>query len=272
MEMVVINGQNMPVRVFDGQRVVTFADVERVHNRAEGTAKKRFHDNRKHFIENVDFFMLKPCNAGKYEVSLLDSEKSDFRTLENIPNRGLILLTETGYLMIVKSFTDDLAWSVQRQLVNAYFRAKEILQSDKKPLAQQNDFSTLCVQVNEIENTLDNFYDRLNAIEEVINHATPATTVAYIGMEQKPIIDPIRDNIERLAVLYGDGSNGYNCTFRKVYLAMGVDWKYRRTRYKNQKGNKNVPSKLQLIESDKKLLKLFIDTVENLIAEAEGNR
>lgn len=103
MEIVVINGQNMPVRVFDGQRVVTFADVEKVHNRAEGTAKKRFHDNRKHFIENVDFFMLKPCNAGKYEVSLLDSEKSENRTLENIPNRGLILLTETGYLMIVKS-------------------------------------------------------------------------------------------------------------------------------------------------------------------------
>lgn len=160
----------------------------------------------------------------------------------------------------------DWVWDI----VEAY--RSGTLQPTRKPLAPQNDFSTLCVQVNGIENTLDNFYDRLNALEEVINHATPSTTVAYIGMEQKPIIDPIRDNIERLAVLYGDGSNGYNCTFRKVYLAMGVDWKYRRTRYKNQKGNKNVPSKLQLIESDKKLLKLFIETVENLIAEAEGNR
>ncbi|MBH8022117.1 hypothetical protein I6C29_21100, partial [Clostridioides difficile] len=39
--------------------------------------------------------------------------------------RELILLTETGYLMLVKSFTDDLAWKVQRQLVNSYFRVKE---------------------------------------------------------------------------------------------------------------------------------------------------
>ena len=181
-------------------------------------------------------------------------------------------MTETGYLMIVKSFTDDLAWSVQRQLVNTYFKAKEIMQSVQKPLAPQNDFSTLCVQVNGIERELDNFYDRLNALEEAMSHTRPTTTLAYIGMEQKPIIDPIRDNIERLAVLYDDGSNGYNVTFRKVYLAMGVDWKNRRTRFRNKKGNKTLPSNIQLIENDKKLLKLFLETVENMIFEAESNR
>ena len=41
------------------------------------------------------------------------------------PN-GLVLITESGYLMLVKSFTDDLAWKVQRELVKTYFRAKEI--------------------------------------------------------------------------------------------------------------------------------------------------
>ncbi|MDE6019975.1 MAG: phage antirepressor KilAC domain-containing protein [Ruminococcus sp.] len=30
--------------------------------------------------------------------------------------------------MLVKSFTDDLAWEVQRQLVNTYFRVREIIQ------------------------------------------------------------------------------------------------------------------------------------------------
>lgn len=42
--------------------------------------------------------------------------------------------------------------------------------------------------------------------------------------------------------------------------------------YKNQKGNKTIPFKIHLIENDKKLLKLFIETVGNLIAEAESNR
>lgn len=33
------------------------------------------------------------------------------------PNNLVTLITETGYLMLVKSFTDDLAWKVQRELV-----------------------------------------------------------------------------------------------------------------------------------------------------------
>ncbi|MFW6030263.1 MAG: hypothetical protein ACOCRO_08430, partial [Halanaerobiales bacterium] len=31
-----------------------------------------------------------------------------------------------GYLMLVKSFTDDLAWRVQRELINSYFKSKEM--------------------------------------------------------------------------------------------------------------------------------------------------
>ena len=38
---------------------------------------------------------------------------SEKRTLK-IPPKGLTVLTEMGYLMLVKSFTDDLAWKVQR--------------------------------------------------------------------------------------------------------------------------------------------------------------
>lgn len=40
------------------------------------------------------------------------------------------LLTESGYLMLVKSFTDDLAWDVQRQLVNSYFRVSKAKADD----------------------------------------------------------------------------------------------------------------------------------------------
>lgn len=40
------------------------------------------------------------------------------------PSLITYLLTESGYLMIVKTFTDDLSWKVQRELVNTYFRAK----------------------------------------------------------------------------------------------------------------------------------------------------
>ena len=52
--------------------------------------------------------------------------------IENIPPKGITVLTESGYLMIVKTFTDDLSWKVQRQLVNTYFKVKE----QEKPVLQ----------------------------------------------------------------------------------------------------------------------------------------
>lgn len=111
--LVKINNQEILLKEWNGQRVVTFADIDLVHERPIGTAKRNFSKNKKYFIEGEDYIVATLENAKKYEI----------RTFE-IPTRGLTLLTETGYLMLVKSFTDDLAWTVQRSLVNNYFRNK----------------------------------------------------------------------------------------------------------------------------------------------------
>lgn len=114
MDTITINGYELPVKDYNEQRVVTFKDIDLVHGRPEGTASRNFKANRNHFIENEDYFIVKPS----------DFQKDEIRPSE-INNRGTTLLTESGYLMLVKSFTDDLAWSVQRQLVNSYFRLKK---------------------------------------------------------------------------------------------------------------------------------------------------
>ena len=46
----------------------------------------------------------------------------------------IILITESGYFMLVKSFTDELAWSVQRQVVKTYFRVQKINNSCDKDI------------------------------------------------------------------------------------------------------------------------------------------
>lgn len=105
------------VKVWNGQRVVTFKDIDKVHQRPEGTAKKAFSRNRKRFIKGVDYFIVTRSEIQK-------SVKDTLEYFENIPNRGLTVLTETGYLMVVKPFTDDLSWEVQRQLVTGYFKGR----------------------------------------------------------------------------------------------------------------------------------------------------
>lgn len=114
---VVINNHEVGIKEYKGERVVTFKDIDTVHERPEGTAGRNFRQHRDKLIEGVDYF-----EVFKKDVPTIFVETYEF---SKFAPSG-ILITESGYLMIVKSLTDDLAWQVQRELVNTYFRAKEI--------------------------------------------------------------------------------------------------------------------------------------------------
>lgn len=120
MNTVCIVEQPLEVKEWNGQRVITFKDVDRVHQRKDGTAIKNFKNNRKHFISNIDYFQI---TRKEFGVNFSPNSK-----LEGNPNLTVILLTESGYLMLAKSLTDDLAWDVQRALVNNYFRGRQPVQ------------------------------------------------------------------------------------------------------------------------------------------------
>lgn len=119
--------QPLAVKEYRGERVITFKDMDTLHQRPDGTARRNFNANRRRFIEGEDYFVRNSYEA-KMEFGM------------TAPN-GLVLLTKMGYLMLVKSFTDDLAWMVQRQLVKSYFEAQtaapppvRMLSEDGKPL------------------------------------------------------------------------------------------------------------------------------------------
>lgn len=117
--VVEVENTEMIIREYKGQRVVTFKDIDTVHQRPNGTARRNFNRNREHFIEGEDYF--KVC-----------ANEIRTRKIADIPTKAtedMILLTEMGYLMVVKSFKDDLAWDVQRKLVNSYFKEKQMQQA-----------------------------------------------------------------------------------------------------------------------------------------------
>lgn len=112
MNEITICDTALGIKEYNGQRVVTFKDIDTVHQRPDGTARRNFNTNKKHFIEGTDYFV-----RNSYEA------KNEFNLVA--PN-GLVLVTESGYLMLAKSLTDDLAWQVQRELVKSYFRVQSI--------------------------------------------------------------------------------------------------------------------------------------------------
>jgi hypothetical protein len=80
-------------------------------------------------MENEDYFHLTRERLASAEDSAMDAIRS-----LTIPPTGILVLTESGYLLLVKSLTDELAWQVQRELVKGYFQA---LGQNTSPLAPE---------------------------------------------------------------------------------------------------------------------------------------
>lgn len=109
---ITLNNSHMPLVEYQGLRVVTFAMVDDAHQRPEGTAAATFRRHRRRFVSGRHFFEL----TGDV------LRRQMFIALFPAHTRKGIVITEMGYLLLVKPFQDDLSWLIQEELVNAYFR------------------------------------------------------------------------------------------------------------------------------------------------------
>ena len=57
--------QSLPIdrKEYNGQPVLTLSDIDKAHKRPVGTAKRNFNQNKKHFVEGVDYFVRNPSEA-----------------------------------------------------------------------------------------------------------------------------------------------------------------------------------------------------------------
>lgn len=156
-ELQKIGNHEISVKTYNGKRVVTFKDIDTVHERPEGTARKRFSDNRDRFIEGTDFFKISP---------------SEFRTtigdMDLRQQNEITLISESGYLMLVKSFTDDLAWTVQRQLVDSYFRMQKRMTPEEMMRVQLGMIDDVSDRVTKLENTMNIDYGQQRVLEKEV--------------------------------------------------------------------------------------------------------
>ena len=128
-EVVTVNQTKIQVKEYGGRRVVTFKDIDEVHERPEGTARKRFNDNKKYFIEGEDYFKVCASEIRTRKIMNISPKAQE----------DVTFITESGYLMLVKSFTDETSWKVQRELTSSYFRARQ-MQADYSALSPQLQF------------------------------------------------------------------------------------------------------------------------------------
>lgn len=195
-----ISDEQIQIKEYQGQRIVTLADIDRVHKRQPGTARKRFNFHRDKFKKDIDYFVLNTDEAQKC-----------FKT--QAPN-GLTIMTETGYLMLVKSFNDALAWEVQRSLVNNYFRAKE---NEPRPTGE----NLLAMAVIEAQKLLAAKDQTIQEQEEQIQALAPKADYTEKILTSKDLF-----NITQIAKDYGMGGPSMNKLLKQlgVQTYSGKQW------------------------------------------------
>lgn len=209
-----INGHTIEVKEYNGKRVITFKDIDEVHERKSGTARKRFNDNKQWFVEGEDYFRI---------------SASVFRTLIGEMNEkhqtDVVLVTESGYLMIIKSFHDDLSWRLQRILVNSYFKAKEMqsenyddlspmlrmfIQQERQMKAMQTEIEDTKAQLEITQTENQKHSERLNTIDGKINAVSDAIKLDSTSWRKevsyviRKICRNANDAYPTVGILYGE--------------------------------------------------------------------
>ena len=254
-QLVHIGNSDISIKEYNGQRVVTFKDIDMVHGRPDGTASRNFRTNRERFIEGEDFFRVSADEIRRTKIfDIPDKATSDYA-----------LMTEQGYLMLVKSFTDNLAWDVQRQFVNGYFKTREKVKRALSPELQM--LQGLLSQMVEKE-LADKERDRQILLAKETADKAVATT-ENIKEAVKPVFDNWRSEINlkfnRIQKCAGAEfrmlrTEMYQELERRAGCDLSTRLRSKRNRMQEKgctKATINALNKMDIIDDDKKLREIF---------------
>lgn len=116
-----INGKRIEKKEYNGVPVLTSWDIAEIHGKEMRRVNENFKYVREKLILNEDYFIIE---RDKFS-------ETDFPIQNFIPNnvKEIPLFTETGYMMLCKTFGDDFSWQLQRFLVRNYFNMQKLIHS-----------------------------------------------------------------------------------------------------------------------------------------------
>ena len=161
-KMIILN-EEIEIKEYNNERVITAWDISRLHGRDVREITQNFNYVKEKMILNEDYFIISKENISESKILIQDF----------IPNnvKEIILFTESGYLLLAKTFTDDKSWKVQRQLVKSYFKLREL---KEKVEAGEIEIKKVNSEIQSNNNQLE----QLKSIENIIT--------AYKNAESRP--------------------------------------------------------------------------------------
>ena len=202
MSNIIIKDKEILVKEYKNQRVVTVWDISEVHNKEVKRINELFNRNKERFLKDYDYFSLTPTEFSE-----------SFKTSQNfIPNnvKKINVFTESGYLLLTKTFSDDLSWEIQRILISSYFKIKELttprtfvealrLAADQAEQIEKLELDNKIKQQRILEmEPKENYYDKILQSKELLTITQIAKDYGMTGIE-------MNQKLKELDVQYKQG-------------------------------------------------------------------
>lgn len=252
-DIININGTELVVKEYNEKRVVTFKDIDELHGRPEGTASRNFRQNREHFIEGEDYYVIDQPD----EIRRLGFE----RPQGGIPEK-VVLVTESGYLMVVKSLKDDLAWNIQRALVNSYFRIREVKTAFSELSPQLQFLIKIETEQKRQQKAIEDTNRRIDNIGEVI-----ALDVNSWRRDARTLITKIAQSIGGFEHIKDVNSEVYRLVEERAGVRLDTRLTNKRMRMADEgicKSKRDKLTKVDIIAEDKKLIEIYIAIIKEM--------
>lgn len=161
--LIAIADKEIELKEYNGERIVTAWDIAELHERDVREVTQNFKNVNDKMILDEDYFVIPKEHISESKILIQNF----------IPNnvKEIILFTESGYLLLTKTFTDERSWNIQRQLVKSYFKLKEL---KEKVEAGEIEIKKVNSEISSNNNQLE----QLKSIENIIS--------AYKNAESRP--------------------------------------------------------------------------------------
>ena len=239
---ITVGNHILPIKEYNNIRVVTFKDIDMVHERPDGTASRNFRKNRGYFILGEDYFKITPDEFRRTIGDMNIRQQND-----------VMLITESGYLMLVKSFTDDLAWKVQRELVNTYFRVKDVVTIMGVMARTIQDMSA---RINQLEA----LPDKVTVLEKEIKKFTP--TPLNCSSWKRNIATPLVSSLSKIIDL--PIAETYKFIYDDMAFTYGFDKIHAMTQFCNKYKVDNV-STIDAVADVPTYMEMFAKSVHKFL-------
>lgn len=161
--LITIADKEIELKEYNGERIVTAWDIAELHERDVREVTQNFKNVNDKMILDEDYFVIPKEHISESKILIQNF----------IPNnvKEIILFTESGYLLLTKTFTDERSWNIQRQLVKSYFKLKEL---KEKVEAGEIEIKKVNSEISSNNNQLE----QLKSIENIIT--------AYKNADSRP--------------------------------------------------------------------------------------